>query len=310
MTGEDGEASGRVTVHSADEYQRYASMTSAEKQEFVRLEYEQRESTDLYATSRDYNARELEILAIRRALREPGAVLDLGCGNGYTLLALGAELDERWKLIGIDFSPNLIVGARKLLEERRDTLVSVPEFVQADAITYLADTSDASVDYVITERFVQNMPSPEVQQQVVRDIHRVLRPGGRLLMCEGSGTGFDALNDIRSALGLSVIPSTSRENVSAIRFDDAEIERFVTDEVSFDFVDKVGFSTFFLIARVLHPLLAAPDPPRFDAAINDFARQIQERTPMTPGYGSNSLWVLEKRGRPDRRGTSAAVTTG
>lgn len=294
MTGAHGEASGRVTVHSADEYRRYLEMTSEEKQEFLRLEYEQRDATDTYATSRDYNARELEILAISRALGEPGSVLDLGCGNGYTLLALGARL-EGWRLTGIDFSPNLVRGARALLDERRDALASPPQFVEGDAIAYLADTADAALDYVITERFVQNMPTADVQRQVLREIHRVLRPGGRLLLCEGSQTGFDALNEIRAALGLPVIPATSRENVSAIRFDDAQLERFVTDGVGFELVDKVGFSTFFLIARVLHPLLVAPDPPRFDAAINDLARQIQERSPMHPGYGSNSLWVLDKR---------------
>lgn len=297
MNGQYGEASGRVTVHTEDEYQRYAAMTSEEKQEFLRLEYEQRDATDQYATSRDYNARELEILAIKRGLQGPGSVLDLGCGNGYTLLALGAEL-EGWQLTGIDFSPNLVDGARKLLDLRRDTLRSVPEFVEGDAIAHLADTPAEAVDYVITERFVQNMPTEEVQRQVVREIQRVLRPGGRLLMCEGSDTGFHALNDVRSALGLDVIPATSPENVSAIRFDDASLERFVTDEVGFRIVDKIGFSTFFLIARVLHPLLVAPERPKFDARINDLARQIQERTPMLPGYGSNSLWVLEKPG-PD-----------
>lgn len=284
---------GRVTVHSESDYERYASMTAEEKQEFLRLEYEERDATDPYATSRDYNARELEILAIKRALGGPGRVLDLGCGNGYTLLALGSEL-EGFDLTGIDFSPNLIDGAHRLREAHMGELKSMPRFVEGDAIAHLAETADASLDYVISERFVQNMPSRDVQLQVLGEIHRVLRPGGRLLMCEGSATGFDALNGIRAALGLSVIPATSAENVSAIRFDDAEIERYAVDELGFDLVDKNGFSTFFLIARVLHPLLVAPDSPRFDSPINEYARQIQEHAPMVPGFGSNNLWVLQK----------------
>lgn len=269
-------------------------MTVEEKQEFLRREYEERDATDPYATSRDYNARELEILAIRRALGEPGRVLDLGCGNGYTLLALGAEL-EGFALSGIDFSPNLIDGAHRLLDARRGELKSIPVFVEGDAIALLAESADGSADYVITERFIQNMPTREVQLHVLRDIHRVLAPGGRLLMCEGSETGFDALNGIRDALGLAVIPPTSVENVSAMRFDDAEIERYAIEELGFHLADKTGFSTFFLIARVLHPLLVAPESPRFDAPINEFARKIQEHAPMLPGYGSNNLWVLEKR---------------
>lgn len=284
---------GRVTVHSEDEYRRYRSMTNEEKQEFLRREYEQRDAADPYATSRDYNARELEIAAIRAALGAPGRLLDLGCGNGYTLLVLG-EAMPGWELLGIDFSPNLIAGANQLLAQRRNALQSVPSFLEADALVHLAGTADASVDYVLTERFIQNMPTEAVQIDVLREIRRVLRPGGLLLMCEGSDEGFEALNDIREKMGLSRIPSTSRENVSAIRFDDGTIERVATRDLGYVLRSKAGFSTFFLIARVLHPLLAAPDPPRFDAPINDLARQLQMHAPMLPGFGSNVLWVLEK----------------
>jgi ubiquinone/menaquinone biosynthesis C-methylase UbiE len=288
---------GRVTVHTEEEHRSYASMTDADKQALLRSEYEQRDATDPYATSRDYNARELEILAIRRALDDgatnAGRLLDLGCGNGYTLLALGASL-VGWDLCGVDFSDNLVDGALRLREERSATLSSTPTFVKADAIVHLAATPDASVDHVLTERFLQNMPSPTVQRDVIREIHRILKPGGRLLMCEGSADGFDGLNQIRAAMALPEIPATSRENVSAIRFHEEEIERFAIDDVGFRLVDKVGFSTYFLIARVLHPLLVAPDSPRFDAPINYLARVLQTEAPMTPGYGSNVLWVFEK----------------
>ena len=288
---------GRVTVHTEEEHRSYASMTDREKQELLRSEYEQRDATDPYATSRDYNARELEILAIRRAIDDGGTrsgrLLDLGCGNGYTLLALGESLDG-WDLCGVDFSDNLIDGAVQLRAERAATLLSTPTFVRADAIAHLAATPDASVDLVLTERFLQNMPSPAVQRDVIREIARILTPGGRLLMCEGSKDGFDGLNEIRAAMALPEIPATSRENVSAIRFDDVEIERFAVEEVGLRLVDKAGFSTYFLITRVLHPLLVAPESPRFDAPINDLARALQAESPMHPGYGSNLLWVLEK----------------
>ena len=44
------------------------SLSDSEKQEFVRREFEERNPTDPYATSRDYNMRELEIEAIARQL--------------------------------------------------------------------------------------------------------------------------------------------------------------------------------------------------------------------------------------------------
>jgi hypothetical protein len=96
---------GRQALHSQEAAERYPSMTDAEKQAFVRHEFEDRNPTDPYATSRDYNMRELEIQAIVRELTEPGPVLDLGCGNGHTLISAARQLTG-WQLTGVDFSPH------------------------------------------------------------------------------------------------------------------------------------------------------------------------------------------------------------
>ena len=48
-----------------------------------------------------------------------------------------------------------------LLEGWRSRLKSVPRFQEADAVAHLASAPDASVDYVLTERFIQNMPSEQ-----------------------------------------------------------------------------------------------------------------------------------------------------
>jgi hypothetical protein len=71
--------------------------------------------------------------------------------------------------------------------------------------------------------------------------------------------------------------------------------------IGFECADKLGYSQYFLVSRVLHPLLAAPQEPRFDAPINEKARQMQQQLPYEPGYGSNVLWVLEK---PQSTGSS------
>jgi len=88
-------------------------------------------------------------------------------------------------------------------------------------------------------------------------IQAALRPGGVLLMGEGSEEGFESLNDLRVRLGLPAIPSTSADNVSAIRFREAEMEVAVARR-GFSLDAKKGFSQFFTITRVLHPLLVLP----------------------------------------------------
>ena len=283
---------GRVTVHSDEEYQKYWSLGEAERQEFVRRSFEQRNALDTYATSRDAHLRELEIASLARYAAQAKTILDLGCGNGHTLLSLAKTIDA--DMTGVDFAQTLIDGAIALTEQRRPGLTREPAFVCGDAVKYVAGLSDSSVDCVITERFLQNLPSPEAQKEMVRSINRVLTPSGLLLMCEGSEDGFEGLNDIRATMGLSRIPATSPENVTAIRFRDSAIENFAAG-IGMRLEAKVGYSTYFLISRVLHPLLAAPLAPRFDAPINQFAADIQRHArSWDPGYGSNVLWVFKK----------------
>ncbi len=284
---------GRETIHTDQDYQRYWQMSDSDKQNFIKTSYTSRNKEDIYATSRDFHARELEIKAIMQGLGDKGPVVDIGCGNGYTLISLSKMLSD-WDLTGVDFSENLIEGAHHLVEAEKKELQSQPKFICEDAIHYIENLQEQSVAYFITERFIQNLPSVEWQKKVVRQVHRVLQKQGRFLMCEGSRNGFIALNHIREEMGLPVIHETSADNVSAIRFDDQEFEDFLCNEIGFKIVKKLGFSKYFIIARVVHPLLVAPLTPRFDAKLNELARLIQEKTEFEPGYGSNVVWVLEK----------------
>jgi hypothetical protein len=37
---------------------------------------------------------------------------------------------------------------------------------------------------------------------------------------------------------------------------------------------EIGFGTYDLVSRVVHPLLVAPDEPRYDARINEVAAKV------------------------------------
>jgi ubiquinone/menaquinone biosynthesis C-methylase UbiE len=284
---------GRQYRLSNEEFEKYWAISPAERQEWLRVLYNKRNPTDRYATSRDSHLRELEIAAITTHVTG-GRVLDLGCGNGYTLLSM-AKRAGYTSLVGVDFADKLIDGAKVLLEQEAPPLR--PEFVCADAVAYVAQVPDASLDHVITERFLLNLPDTASQHTVIREAMRALTPGGLLVMCEGSMAGFRELNRLRAAMGLSEIEERSGENVSAIRFEDAELESFCAG-LGLTLVDKLGFRDYFVLSRVLHPLLVAPQPPRFDARVNELARDIQQRVRMSPEAGSNVVWVYRKPGAP------------
>lgn len=283
-------------VYTQQEYEQYRNEFSDEqRQSFVHQSYNRvRNPADLYATSPDTNVRELEIDAIRSHMPAPGTLLDLGCGNGFTLYSLGTAL-AGWTMTGVDFSEVLIQGAEAMRTAFTGRLRTEPRFILGDAIAQIRGQADDSLDCILTERFLQNLPSRESQYGVIREAMRVLRKGGRLLMCEGSEDGFQALNDVREAAGLARIPASGPENISALRFHDAEVEHYAENEAGFKRIAKVGFSTYFVIARVLHPLLISPQKPKYDARINDLARKIQMQMPKESSLGSNILWVYEKQ---------------
>lgn len=288
----DAEADkGRASSHEESIVEQYAAQSSEGKKELLRNSYQQRNSDDIYATSRDYNLRELEIESIGNQLPQGGEVLDLGCGNGYTIISLAKRL-AGFRFEGVDFSENMISGARRILD---DTKVQSPvDFHCADVFRYLESVPDASFDGVITERLIQNLPSKEEQYNLILEVKRILKNNGMLLACEASEDGFNKLNALRGSVGLEQIPNKYSSNFSTIQIADSEFESFIECN-GFDIKYKIGYSTYFLCSRVLHPAVISPQPPKFDSIFNHYAKKIQMNLPFESGIGANTLWVLKKK---------------
>src|SRR5262245_54228550 len=114
MVQED-ETKGRAQRRTEKEAEQYVNGSDAEKQAILKKTYDQRNAADIYATSRDTHLRELEIESLRQSLKTNGAILELGCGNGYTLISLAQSMTAS-TMRGVDFAPKLIEGARSIKE--------------------------------------------------------------------------------------------------------------------------------------------------------------------------------------------------
>jgi ubiquinone/menaquinone biosynthesis C-methylase UbiE len=99
-------------------------------------------------------------------------VLDMGCGTGRFTVPLA----ERARTVcGLDMSPMMLATARKKLADRG-----------LDADLREGDMAglpfpDASFDVVVSMLALMHVPRQD-RQQVFREVARVLRPGGRLLI--------------------------------------------------------------------------------------------------------------------------------
>ncbi|MCK9250923.1 MAG: methyltransferase domain-containing protein [Solirubrobacteraceae bacterium] len=103
------------------------------------------------------------------AIGPDDTVLDVGCGVGRLVRAVA---DRPGRTIGLDVSDEMLRRARAHLGDRPGV-----EWVHGDG-TSLRPVADASVDVVLSLVVFQHIPDPEVTYGYVREIGRVLRPGG------------------------------------------------------------------------------------------------------------------------------------
>lgn len=101
-----------------------------------------------------------------------GLVLEIGIGSGLNLPFYSSNVEH---LIGLDPSPTLLAMARHAAREGPNRI----EFVNASA--EVIPLENASVDTVVTTWVLCSIPQA---WRALHEMHRVLRPGGRLLFVE------------------------------------------------------------------------------------------------------------------------------
>ncbi len=108
---------------------------------------------------------------------EPGEhVLDLGCGAGTDSLVAAQMVGHQGKVTGIDMTPEMLAKARLAAAEMGAANV---EFVEAEA-EHLPFPGE-SFDVVISNGVIDLIPDKDA---VFAELHRVLRPGGRMQIAD------------------------------------------------------------------------------------------------------------------------------
>lgn len=175
-------------------------------------------------------------------------VLDLGCGNGYTLGRLALEARPQDTFCGIDFSPELLQIARA-----RGLKNCTLDRGDARALRF----SEDEFDFVYTERCLINILDWKGQAQALRQIARVLKAGGTYLMIECFTDGLANNNKARAECGLDAIGPAYHN----LYFDPEQLAATVAP--LFDTVDDEAefplppnfLSSHYFVSRVLYPAL-------------------------------------------------------
>lgn len=128
------------------------------------------------------------------ALKAGETVLDLGSGGGFDCFLAAKEVGPSGQVIGVDMTPEMIKLARQNASKADFTNV---EF-RLGEIEHLP-VADNSVDVIISNCVI-NLALDK--QQVFTDMHRVLKPGGRI-----------SVSDI---MAIAAMPAEVRDDLAQI----------------------------------------------------------------------------------------------
>ena len=169
-------------------------------------------------------------------------IVDVGCGNGMYL----AELARRGcagRVLGVDLSHGMLTAARQRLHG------AAPAVALANADATALPLRDGVADLALAPHMLYHVPEPA---QALRELRRVTRPGGRVVIVL-NGAGH--LRQLRTVLAAS-------------RGDDAGA---VTERVILGDGESLASSVFSNVTR--HDFVAelrVPDP----APIADYVRSM------------------------------------
>jgi 2-polyprenyl-3-methyl-5-hydroxy-6-metoxy-1,4-benzoquinol methylase len=156
-----------------------------------------------YTAARMPNPHELSFVQdLIDRLREGAGVLDVGCGGG---VPVALRLMERLDITGVDISERQIEAAR--------TAAPSATFVCKDMSKI--NFPDSSFDAIYSLYAVIHVPREE-HRTILMNFHRLLRPGGFLLLCTGAG---DLPEDVSEYFGQDMYWShyNAETNLATVR---------------------------------------------------------------------------------------------
>ncbi len=119
--------------------------------------------------------RRLTLRALGGGSRKFGLLAEVGCGTGRMLQHFASLADT---VIGVDFS----MESLKLCRQRMQNAGVWERTLLVHADACFLPLADAVLDAVASCQLVEHLPSERLRRQVVTEMARVLKPGGRFVV--------------------------------------------------------------------------------------------------------------------------------
>lgn len=168
-------------------------------------------------------------------VRGGDVVLDVACGTGDMIRAFDRCRTPPARIIGVDFAREMLAGGDY-------TSVATPvELIEADALDL--PLPDASVDVVSCAFGVRNF---QRLQTGLREMARVARPGGRVVILEFAMPGSHLLRRVYQLCCDVLLPRLggliAGDRTGAYRYLPKSVQTFESPESMVRRLDEAGFS--------------------------------------------------------------------
>lgn len=258
-----------------------ALLEDYKNQKSIREFWDSRAGLGLWAGTNDIVAKEVEMLALERYIRNGMKILEAGCGNGVSAIHLAKKF--KVDVTASDYSGEMIEAAKKLFKGQ-ECLGNV-RFQQLDILT-LVETQEL-YDLIFTERVIINLSTWETQKKGIENIFKLLKPGGVFLMLENSAEGLEEINRFRASIGLPRIEAPWHNRYLR----DSEISSIQNPDIKLEKIDYYS-STYYFLSRIANAFLAKESggEPDYNAPLNRLALQL----PSLGEFGQGRIWVWRK----------------
>lgn len=225
----------------------------------------------------------------RSGIQAPPAIMDVGCGNGYTLEVLATRFPD-CTFIGIELSDELRELAKKRHQGNDNVVILKGDIRDAGF------AGDHQADILLCQRVIINILDPQDQKEALYNLLSAVsdpvdsRPNGFLLFIEAFSTPLAKLNEARRELGFEPIQPAHHNLYLPDDFFDIPSLRPYRNK---DFTIPPNFlSTHYYVTRVLHPYFTQGQAFKRNSEFVQFFSEALR--PYVGDYSPLKLLVFEK----------------
>ena len=161
-------------------------------------------------------SRDKVIDIIKRTKLKRGSLLDIGCGTGQLIEQIYSKFEDRFLLVGADYSKNMLKQARRNLK----THGIKAELIYTD-VTYIKENVEKRFDIITC---THSLPYYKNQEKAISDMADLLNTNGYIIVICAS------VNNLYDLFACSILKfTTGKAHYPSIK----ELKNFAKDKLRF-----------------------------------------------------------------------------